>query len=69
MLRTLVCSGVNPMIGFESEEFGSNMTAGVFIGMKQMEIHGKWWYIFYKGIWVYIDVFSSLYLIWGRAVV
>ena len=74
MLRTLVFSGVNPMISIESEEFGSNMTAGVLIGMKQLEIHGKWWYLCYKGIWVYIgvrtcDVFSSLYLIWGLAVV
>ena len=74
MLRTLVFSGVNPMISIESEEFGSNMTAGVLIGIKQLEIHGKWWYLCYKGIWVYIgvrtcDVFSSLYLIWGLAVV
>ena len=74
MLRTLVFSGVNPMINFESEEFGSNMTASVLIGMKQLEIHGKWWYLCYKGIWVSIgvrtcDVFSSLYLIWGLAVV
>ena len=74
MLRTLDFSGVNPMISIESEEFGSNMTAGVLIGMKQLEIHGKWWYVCYKGIWVYIgvrtcDVFSSLYLIWGLAVV
>ena len=74
MLRTLVFSGVNPMISIESEEFGSNMTAGVLIGMKQLEIHGKWWYLCYKGIWVYIgvrtcDVFSSLYLIRGLAVV
>ena len=73
MLRTLVFSGVNPMISIESEEFGSNITAGVLIGIKQLEIHGKWWYLCYKGIWVYIgvrtcDVFSSLYLIWGRAV-
>ena len=56
MLSTLVFSGVNPMISIESEEFGSNMTAGVLIGIKQLEIHGKWWYIFYKGIWVYIGV-------------
>ena len=74
MLRTLVFSGVNPMISIESEEFGSNMTAGVLIGIKQLEIHGKWWYLCYKGIWVYIgvrtcDVFSSLCLIWGLAVV
>ena len=42
MLRTLVFSGVNPMNSIESEEFGSNMTAGVLIGMKQLGIHGKW---------------------------
>ena len=47
------------------------MTAGVLLGMNQLEIHGKWWYLFYEGIWVYIgvrtcDVFSSLcYLILG----
>ena len=47
------------------------MTAGVLLGMNQLEIHGKWWYLFHEGIWVYIgvrtcDVFSSLcYLILG----
>ena len=34
---------VNPMISIESEEFGTNMTAGVLFGMKHLEIHGKWW--------------------------
>ena len=37
------------MISIESEEFGTNMTAGVLFGMKQLEIHGKWWYLFYAG--------------------
>ena len=23
------------------------MTAGVLLGMNQLEIHGKWWYLFY----------------------
>lgn len=63
--------GVNPMMNIESEEFGSNMTAGVLIGMKQQKIHGKWWYLFYAGFWVYLcvrtcDVFSLVcYLILG----
>ena len=75
MLTTLVFTGVNPMISIESEEFGTNMTAGVLLGLKELEIHCKWWYLFYKGIWVYIgvrtcDVFSLLcYLIWVLAVV
>ena len=35
------------MISIESEEFGTIMTAGVLFGMKQLEIHGKWWYHLY----------------------
>ena len=41
MLRSLVFNGVNPVISIESEEFGTNTTAGVLLGMKQLEIHGK----------------------------
>ena len=47
------------------------MTAGVLLGMNQLEIHGKWWYLFYAGFWVYLgvrtcDVFYLVYhLIWG----
>lgn len=35
------------------------MTAGVLLGMNQLEIHGKWWYIFYAGFWVYLGVRTS----------
>ena len=43
MLRSPVFTGGSAMISVESEEFGTNMTAGVLFGMKQLEIHGKWW--------------------------
>jgi len=56
MLRSLVFSGVNPVISIEPEEFGTNTTAGVLIGMKQLEIHGKWCYQFYACFWVYLGV-------------
>ena len=32
------------------------MTVGVLLGMNQLEIHGKWWYLFYAGSWVYLGV-------------
>ena len=47
------------------------MTVGVLLGMNQLEIHGKWWYLFYVGFWVYLgvrtsDVFCLVCdLIWG----
>ena len=42
------------------------MTVGVLLGMKQLEIHSKYWYLFYAGFWVYLgvrpcDVFSLVY--------
>ena len=32
------------------------MIAGVLLAMKQLEIHGKWWNLFYSGFWVYLGV-------------
>ena len=34
------------------------MIVGVLLGTKQLEIHGKWWYLFYAGVWVYLGVRS-----------
>ena len=75
MLRSPVFTGASSMISIESEEFGTNMTADVLLGMKQLETHGKWWYHFYACFWVYqgkhqgvrtCDVFSLVcYLILG----
>jgi len=39
MLRSPVFTGASSMISIESEEFETNMTAGVLLGMKQLEIH------------------------------
>ena len=46
MLKSPVFTSASSMISIESEEFETNMTAGVLQGMKQLEIHGKWWYHF-----------------------
>ena len=66
MLRSPVFTGASSMISIESEEFETNMTAGVLLGMKQLEIHGKWWYHFSACFWVYLgvrtcDVFSLVF--------
>ena len=34
------------------------MIVGVLSGTKQLEILGKWWYLFYAGVWVYLGVRS-----------
>ena len=35
------------------------MTVGVLLGMNQLEIHVKWWYLFNAGFWVYLGVRTS----------
>ena len=35
------------------------MTVGVLLGMNQLEIHGKLWYLFCAGFWVYLGVRTS----------
>ena len=47
------------------------MTVGVLLGMNQLEIHGKWWYLFYAGFWFYLGVrtcdvcYLVYHLIWS----
>ena len=70
MLRSLVFTGVNPMISIESEEFGTNYHKDSSFSLLILSVlvelgdHGKWWYLIYAGFWVYLgvrtcDVFTS----------